>query len=121
MSNRKKLRKPLPLSFLSRPPHVAATYWNGERCRAERVRLRVADGPHPQYWARDLIGTVRDAVRVRYGSRTFYLDNEDGTGWTKVTTGFGSPGMPSKSLYGTEVVPQDHQCTETVSCECDEF
>lgn len=103
MSNRKKLRKPLPLSFLSKPPEVESTYWNGERCRAEKVRLMVTDGPHPEYWARDLIGTVRNAVRVKYGFRTFYLDNEFGEGWAKVTIGFGSPNWPSRSLYGTEV------------------
>lgn len=80
------------------------TYWNGEPCKAIPVRIRLqGDGGHPEYWARDLIGTEREAVRVEYGGRIFYLDNEDGSGWAKVTTGFGGPSWPFKSVYGTEV------------------
>ena len=80
--------------------------WNGEPCDAARVRLIVSappDGLHPAYWARLFIGSERPAVRVRYGGQTFYLDDARGDGWTKVTTGGGSPGWPSRSLYGTEV------------------
>ena len=92
MSNRRKLRRPIPTSFISRPPEVPPTYWNGEPAVAVRVRVIVADAPHfPQYWARPLVGTERAAVRVTYGGRTFYLDNETGTGWRKVTEGHGSP------------------------------
>lgn len=77
--------------------------WNGEVCHAVRVRLRLANpGVHPEYWAAHLDGTVRDAVRVEYDDDRFYLDNEDGSGWAKVTQG-GSPRRPHRSLYGTEV------------------
>jgi hypothetical protein len=104
MSNRRKIRAPLPATFLRRPAGTRATYWNGERAQAARVRLRVADAPaFPGYWAREHVGTIRRAVRVVYGGRRFYLDDEDGSGWRKVTTGHGSPGWPSRSLFGTEV------------------
>ncbi|MEU7771242.1 hypothetical protein AB0C44_07940 [Micromonospora taraxaci] len=92
MSNRRKLRPALPRTFLRRPPDQPATYWNGEPTPAVRVRVIVADAPQfPQYWARPLVGTERAAVRVTYGGETFYLDDETGTGWRKVTEGHGSP------------------------------
>jgi hypothetical protein len=84
------------------------TYWNGERCPAVRVRLAVGPPPkglHPEYWAAYHIGQIRDAVRVDYNGRTFYFDDEDWSAWAKVTDGRGSPGWPSRSLYGTEVGP----------------
>lgn len=100
MSNRRKLRKPLPGSFTSRPPTVPPTYWNGERTPAVRVRVVVADAPDvPEYWARDFVGTEREAVRVVYGDQTFYLDNEAGAGWAKVTSGGGSPRCGHRSLW----------------------
>lgn len=75
-----------------------ATYWNGERCEAERVRVVVGDtGRFANYWARPFVGQVREAVRIRYGGATFYIDNADGEGWAKVTAG-GGPGMPHSSL-----------------------
>lgn len=74
------------------------TQWNGEPCTATRVMAVVADsGRFPEYWARDLVGTGRKAVRVEYGGRTFYLDDEDGSGWHKVTHG-GGPGSAHRSL-----------------------
>ena len=104
MSNRRKLRAPLPASFLNHPPGVICTYWNGEPCDAQKVNLVVSDpGIHPEYWARLFVGQVRPAVRVTYGGNTFYLDDLDGSGWRKVTVGFGSPQYGSRSLYGKEV------------------
>lgn len=82
------------------------TYWNGEPCMAQPVQLLVGmppEGLHPQYWAADLIGTVRNVTKVTYGNRVFYLDNENGGGWFKVTKGRGSPHIGSMSLYGEEV------------------
>lgn len=70
------------------------TYWNGQECRARRVRVVVGDsGTFPRYWARleGLVGQVIDAVRVDYHRRPFYLDNRDGSAWRKVTEGHGSP------------------------------
>jgi hypothetical protein len=74
------------------------TRWNGEPCQARRVTAIVADdGRFPQYWARHLVGTRRKAVEVTYGDSTFYLDDEDGSGWDKVTHG-GSPHWGHSSL-----------------------
>jgi hypothetical protein len=80
------------------------TYWNGQETPCAKVRFKLeGDGGHPLYWARHLIGQTVDAVRVQYGGKIFYLYNEDGSGWTKVTEGHGSPHWPSKSVYGKEV------------------
>lgn len=97
-----------------------ATYWNGERCRARKVRVVVADAPEfPRYWARGLVGEERDAVEVDYRGDVFYLDDEEFTGaepyefggarveavpgsagwaWQKVTAGRGSPMYGHRSL-----------------------
>ena len=74
------------------------TQWNGEPCTAMRVTVTVADDEFfPEYWARDLVGTRRDAVLVEYGGRTFCLDDHDGSGWNKVTHG-GSPRLGHRGL-----------------------
>ncbi|MGW4493807.1 hypothetical protein [Streptomyces sp. NPDC004376] len=74
------------------------TRWNGEPCTARRITAIVADDESfPAYWARDLVGTRRPAVEVVYGGRAFYLDDEDGSGWVKVTTG-GSPWRAHRGL-----------------------
>lgn len=70
---------------------MANTQWNGEPCAARRITAIVADNDaFPGYWARHLVGTRRDVVEVTYGGSTFYLDDEVGEGWHKVTHG-GSP------------------------------
>jgi hypothetical protein len=93
VSNRRKLRR-LPLPKLP----FASGGWNGEPAGVRRCRVIVGDAPQfPEYWARDLIGTERDAVHVVYGGREFYLDNADGSGWDKVMNG-GGPGRPHRDL-----------------------
>ncbi len=74
------------------------TYWNGEPCAAERCEVIVGWSSTPTWWCADLEGTKRQAVRVHYAGNVFYLDNEDGSGWAKVTEGHGSPNVASRSL-----------------------
>jgi hypothetical protein len=74
------------------------TRWNGEHAPAFRGTAVVADsGFFPQYWAREFVGQRRAVVMVRYGGSVFYLDDEDGSGWDKVTNG-GGPRSPHRSL-----------------------
>lgn len=78
---------------------MAAPRWNGEPCEAEHVIVIVADNPDaPQYWARDLIGQERKALRVRYGGDEFFLDDEDGTATHKVFEQGGSPRFGHREL-----------------------
>lgn len=77
---------------------MATTQWNGEPCEARRITAIVADNTaFPGYWARPFVGARRKAVEVTYGGQTFYLDDEDGSGWNKVTHG-GSPWYPHSGL-----------------------
>lgn len=74
------------------------TRWNGEPTPAVCVRVRVGTVPAATWWCAGIEGTVREAVRVTYAGHTFYLDNEDGSGWAKVTRGGGGPAWPHRSL-----------------------
>lgn len=74
------------------------TFWNFEKCNARKVTAKVADSEAPLYWAREFIGQRRKAVEIEYNGNTFYLDDEDGQGWRKVTEGRGSPWYGHKSL-----------------------
>ncbi|WP_406168929.1 hypothetical protein [Streptomyces sp. NBC_00996] len=74
------------------------TQWNGEPCAARQITATVADNTaFPMYWARPFVGMRRKAVEVEYGGETFYLDDEAGEGWHKVTHG-GSPWLTHSSL-----------------------
>ncbi|MDX3634305.1 hypothetical protein PV728_29390 [Streptomyces europaeiscabiei] len=92
------------------------TRWNGGPCQARRITAVVADdGRFPQYWARHLVGTRRQVVEVTYGGETFYIDNEDGSGWNKVTHG-GAPfwGHSSLTIEPNSIQPRvdpDKPCT----------
>lgn len=108
-------RRPVPASFVrgGLGPAPAAgeaggekTWWNGEPARAVKVQFQVGmppAGTFPQYWAAGLVGMIMSAVRVEYGGDVFYLADEDGEGWRKVTVGRGSPRWPSASLFGREL------------------
>lgn len=81
------------------------TYWNGEPAPARRVTVVVGPSQRPTWWCAELAGTTRAAVEVTYGGDVFYLDDEDGSGWHKVTEGHGSPRVSHSSL------PVDHVCS----------
>ncbi|HET7321862.1 MAG TPA: hypothetical protein VFI96_05145 [Longimicrobiaceae bacterium] len=80
------------------------TYWNGEPTPCRRVRVVVGPSPRASWWCAGLEGTVREAVEVRYGREVFYLDNENGSGWEKVTAGLGSPHVGHSSLPVSRVI-----------------
>ena len=81
-----------------------ATYWNGEPATCRKVRIIVGKSPRDTWWCAGLEGTERVAVRVDQGASTFYLDDADGSGWRKVTEGFGSPSWGHRSL------PVEREC-----------
>ena len=77
------------------------TYWQGESCKAKRVTAVLADSKEfPLFWGRseNLVGQRVDAVEVIYATEKFYLYDGDGSGWAKVTNGFGSPSWGHKSM-----------------------
>ena len=84
--------------------HRANTFWNGEPAECRKVIIRVGTVPVSTWWCNGVEGTQRKAVEVRYYDETFFLDNEDGSGWRKVTFGRGSPSWGHSSLPNDSVV-----------------
>ena len=88
------------------------TFWNYEPTPCRIVRVIV--GPSPKtWWCAGLEGTEREAVEVIYGGADrFYLDNEDGSGWEKVTLGRGGPHWGHSSLPVASIVQPTDWCGE---------
>lgn len=89
---------------------TGAVYWNGEPCEARRVVVQVGKAERETHWHHGLEGQERRAVEVTYHGQVFFLDDEDGSGWEKVTVGLGSPGwghaqLPDGSVVVREVSP----------------
>lgn len=80
------------------------TFWNYEPTPARKVRVIVGKSARQTWWCADLEGTERAAVEVNYHGEKFYLDNEDGGGWRKVTHGRGGPDWGHSSLPVSSVV-----------------
>jgi len=80
------------------------TFWNGEPTLARRVLVVIGAAPVSTWWFHGLEGTKRRAVEVTYQGEVFYLDDEDGSGWAKVTKGRGSPHWGHKSLNIAKVL-----------------
>jgi hypothetical protein len=103
MSISSSLRRKARRGFtLPRPDRAVAakekTYWNGESANCHRVVVRVGTVEQPTWWCAGMEGTERSAVEVNYRNQTFYLDNENGSAWLKVTRGGGGPEWGHRSL-----------------------
>lgn len=85
------------------------TYWNGEPADCRRVVVRVGTVERPTWWCAGMEGTERNAVEVNYCGQTFYLDNENGSAWLKVTLGGGGP------EWGHSSLPDDSEVIRDVS------
>lgn len=85
---------------------LVRTYWNGEEATARRVVVVVGPPLRPTWWCADLFGQRRNAVEVIYGGRSFFLDDDNGDGWYKVTVGRGSPNVFHRSLPDTSTVQE---------------
>jgi hypothetical protein len=80
------------------------TFWNGELTPCKKVSIVVGKAPVPTWWFHGLEGTVRKAVEIQYKKEApFYIDDEDGVGWLKVTLGRGGPDWGHSSLAVTSV------------------
>jgi hypothetical protein len=97
---------PLTGRHIPEPEPAGSTFWNGLPTRATRGTAVVADAPEfPAYWAKTegIIGQRIPVVEVdlngvNYGGGIDYLDNRDGSGWRKVTTGHGGPAYGHKNV-----------------------
>lgn len=69
-----------------RVPAKVVPLWDFHPCHAKRCVVIVQDDPtYPNYWARPYVGKARQAVEVISHGQRLYIDNEDGTGWIRVT------------------------------------
>jgi hypothetical protein len=74
--------------------------WNGEKCKARRVVIRVGKADKPTYWYAHLEGQEIRAVEVDYRGEKFLIADEDGNGWHKVSVEGGGPHWGHKSIAG---------------------
>lgn len=100
--------KEIICKFMRYTPGDSSTFWNGKPCRARRC-IVVVDKPHQStFWYADLEGTERPAIEISKANpavtQPFYIDDEYGLGWYKVTLGKGSPGIGHRSLNVKTVV-----------------
>jgi hypothetical protein len=84
-------------------------HWNGEPCTGRRLEVIVPEwreGDPPHAWWKPYQGDTRKAVLVEYYDQRHLLDDEDGSGWFKVTEGHGSPrwGHRDLPLRSVEVI-----------------
>jgi len=70
------------------------TFWNREPAVCRRVIVRVGKALRPTWWCADLEGQEHPAVEITYDGSMFFIDNEYGVGWRKVTLGQGAPFGP---------------------------
>ncbi len=76
---------------------MSKTYWNGESCKAEKVKLIVGKSDRPTWWCADLEGKTIDAIQISQDGQSFFLPDEKKS-WDKITTGMGSPTYPHRGL-----------------------
>lgn len=88
------------------PGHVInSAQWNGKPCRARTVLIELADCPQYQnYWARAIVGQECNAVEVTVGDHVFYMDNQDGTGYAKITAGCGMWIFPHREVRPARII-----------------
>lgn len=110
MSNRRRRTAPIRVGTYRAPDGShPETFWNGQPTPARRCQVLVGDtDAFPEYWARKegLVGRWIPAVEVTYGGHTSYLDDRDGGGWFKVTSGMGSPRYGHSNIEAAEVRPR---------------
>jgi hypothetical protein len=80
------------------------TFWNYEPTPCRKVRVIVGECPVDTWWCAKIVGHEREAVEVSYGNNLFYLDNEHGEGWDKVTIGRGGPDYGHSSIPNARLV-----------------
>lgn len=80
------------------------TKWNGIKCKARRVLIRVGASPKSTWWCAPLEGDEHRAVEISVGSSVFYISDEDGNGWHKVIAEGGGPHWGHKSIPCAEVI-----------------
>lgn len=56
-------------------------------CEVKKVKVCVGKAAGPNWWCKDLEGTVRNAVQLEINSEIFFFDNEGPDGFDAVVGG----------------------------------
>lgn len=78
------------------------TYWNGEPCKAERVKVIVGKSEKPTWWCAKLEGQKFRAIKITQDGYSFYIADELAA-WHKIREGMGS------FMYSHKSVPVDRE------------
>jgi hypothetical protein len=70
------------------------------------VVIKVGEAEKPTYWYAHIVGTEIRAVEVTVDSEVFYIADEDGNGWHKISVESGGPHWGHKSLPAAEVIKE---------------
>ncbi len=83
---------------------LVQTFWNGMLCKAWGVKVLVQNpNIYPDYWAKDIVGEIITAIKIKTFGDEFLISNrpEDGyDGYLKITEGKGMMNYSHRSLYG---------------------
>lgn len=77
------------------------TLYNDIPVVAKRCMIQVANSVKYPKFLTSIVGTVRQAVEVIVDNRKVYLDNENGTGWIKLTQ---EKSIHCDELYADKVI-----------------
>lgn len=82
--------------------------WQNEQCDVKVLKIKILPSPEDPvcYWGKVFYYQERQALLVTQGSQQFLIDNEDGTGYLKVTVGLGSPSYGHRSIFNYEIVEE---------------
>lgn len=88
---RREAKSKIPIQKKER---VVETFWNGNRCLAQKCKLKVKDSDE-----------IIDAVKILWLDSTLsetelFIDDTDGLGWRKVTIGKGFGWYEHKEVFG---------------------
>lgn len=82
--------------------------WSGYKCKARRVIIEVGEARLPTFWYAPFVGQEMRAVEITtthpFPEETFYIADEDGNGWHKVTVEGGGPHWGHLSVNAARVI-----------------
>src|SRR5581483_3968869 len=66
---------------------IEGATWNDEPVKARRVVVIVGEARQSGFWSQNLVGQERKAIEVKTRRERFFLDDDNGAGEAKVTSG----------------------------------
>lgn len=73
-------------------------FWNGEPCIFYPIEYTVKESNVISHWFNRFVGQKRQGLKVEYDGGNFFIDNQHGDGYYKLTKGKGSVKCGHKSI-----------------------